>query len=290
MKAARFLLALLMWVAASAAAAEDPIPRAHRTPDGGPPEVVALWNEANTAEKERRHLAAASAREKILALQPDQVHVLWRTARDLLQGVEPLVEKNPDRAIETLQRARQLAIRGREIDPDCAECCFYDFASVAREAATAGLMSSLGLVKEMKPVLDECLANPGSWKDSEWHNETASLYYGASQFYRITPDSGMVEWVIGFRGDAALALDMARRADAAAPDRIDLRTELATALLCVSDRDDRPELAQEARRVVTGFDGLTSRLPTDGDDRKRAEWLLENPGKACSAGRNIKLD
>ena len=272
------------------AVARDAVPRSLVTPEGGPPEVVALWKAANAAERERRFLDAATAREQILAIEPEQVHVLWRTARDLMRTVEPLVKDEPERAIALLRKARGFAQRGRQLDPDCAECCFYDFAAVAREAATAGLMSSLGLVREMKPILDECLANPPSWRDSDWHSERASLYYGAAQFFRVTPDSAVVSWVIGFRGDAARAVEMARRADAAAPGRIDLRAELATSLLCQAGRDDAPELATEARRVVAGLDSLESHLPTDAADAKRARWLLDHPDEACSAGRNINLE
>ena len=279
-----FALAAPLWLAANDA------PRAHVPPTDGSEEVVALWEAANAAEKDLRSAEAAAEMEKLLALEPDQVHVRWRTARNLMGAAEAVVEEDPDGAVALVREARRHAQKGRELDPSCAECCFYDFAALAREAGTLGFMSSIGKVTEMKPILDDCLENPATWADSDWHNETAMLYFGAAQLYRLTPDSSMVSWMIGYRGDAEKALLYARKAADALPTRIDMRAELVTALLCVAEREDEPLLAEEAERLVAGFDELPKRMPHDDADRARAEHLVENPGEACAAARNVKMD
>ena len=282
-------LPLLVCSFATAIQAQD-VPRAHRTPEGLSPEIAELWERSVSAEEAQAYLEAAELGEQILAAHPDQVHVRWRTARDWMRAAEAFVVDDPDRAIEMVRQARTHALAGRELDPACGECCFYDFAAVAREVATAGLMSSLFLVRDVKPVLDECLENPATWRDSERQSEEAALYYGAAQFFRLSPDSTVVEWVIGFRGDSGEALRWARKADAVSPDRINLRTELGTALLCHADRENDAALRGEGIAVLTGMDELAEQDPTDALDRERAAWLAENPEEACRAGRNINLD
>ena len=282
-------LAAVLAVGASRAV-EHATPPAHLTPDQEHPATAELWARAEAAAMAGRHLDAAALREEILAKHPDQVHTRWRAARDLIRGAEDYLERDPDKVVELVRRGRAHAQAGLRLDPSCAECCFYDFANVAREAATAGMMSSLPLVREMKPVLDSCMAHPPTWRDSDWQNETAAFYFGASQFYRLTPDSAVVEWVIGFRGSAERAVTLARKADAAAPGRIDLRTELGTSLLCLADREGDAAAGREGKSILAGVARLEERLPSDTEDRERAAWLIRNPDEACSAARSVKLD
>ena len=283
---------LISFLVAAPATAREGVgtPRAHLTPDQEHPETAELWQASVKAEAERRNLDAAGLREKILARHPDQVHTRWRAARDLIRAAEDYLATDPKTAIELVKRGRTHARAGRRVDPTCAECCFYDFANLAREAATSGLMSSLPLLREMKPVIDACIASPPTWRDSDWQTEEAALYFGASQFYRLTPDSAVVEWVIGFRGDIRRAVAFSRKADASAPDRIDLRTELGTSLLCLGDREDDPAAVREGKAILAGVNGLEDRMPSDAEDRERAAWLARHPDEACSAARAVKLD
>ena len=150
------LLALATGAGAQEGAA---VSRAHLTPDQEFPGTADLWTRSTQAEAENRHLDAAAFREKILAQHPNQVHTRWRTARDLIRGAEDYLEKNPDKAIELVKRGRAHAQAGRRADPACSECCFYDFANVAREAATSGMMSSLPLIREMNQRLLQDMSN-----------------------------------------------------------------------------------------------------------------------------------
>lgn len=264
-------------------------PPAHRTPDLDSTAAAALWRQSVEAEVIYEYGVAAELKQQILDLHPEQVHTHWRAARDLVRAAEAYFETDPGRALDLLEQARDHAETGKRLDPGCSECCLYEFSAVARQSTTIGILSSLGLVREMGPILETCLRSPPTWED-QFQSEEASLYYGASQFFRLAPDLAIAEWVVGFRGDAERALKLARRANERSPDRVAYRAELGTALLCYGDREGDEAALSEAKRVIRTLPSLSDRTPVDAEDRVRLRHLSGHADEACDSGRGVKND
>jgi hypothetical protein len=231
--------------------------------------------QSETLEGKGDMLGAAALLEAALATSPGDPQLHWRIARDLLRHAErnPKLEA-PARAA-LYERARGWAQSGRRLAPDCAECCLYEFAGTARLASVHGLTRAVGSVREAGRLLHECLANPPRWSDASG-SEEAALYYGASVYFRLMPDSEWMSWATGQRSDATRAVGFARRAVEIEGARTRYRLELGAALLCDGAR------RTEAAHIDEGRRWLASAADGEGIDAERARKLLgSEPRRGC---------
>jgi tetratricopeptide (TPR) repeat protein len=212
-----------------------------------PPVSFELRAQGEALESGGDLLGAAAGFEAALDGAPRDGHLHWRIARDLLRHAERNASLDDDEREGLYERARDWAHAGREVAPDCAECCLYEFASTARLATVRGVARAVGAVREAGQLLEQCLANPPSWVDATG-SEEAALYYGASVYYRMLPDSAWLSWATGERSDAGRATELARRALAIERGRARYQLELAAALLCDGARRDDAAALAEGRR------------------------------------------
>jgi hypothetical protein len=241
-----------------------------------PPAPRDLRAQSETLESRGDMLGAAALLESALASSPGDPQLHWRIARDLLRHAE----RNPDLAAaeraSLYERARVWAQSGRELAPDCAECCLYEFAGTARLASVHGLRQAVGTVREAGRLLSECLANPPQWSDASG-SEAAALYYAASVYYRLMPESEWMSWATGQRSDAARAVGFARRAVEIEAERPRYRLELGAALLCDGAR------RSDGARIEEGRRWLASAADGEGIDAERARGLLASePHGGCT--------
>ena len=269
----------------------DAIPPALLTPDRlGDTTLAGLWTESVEAEEAGRTLESVALRREILSRRPGDVHTGWRLARDLMSLGEALPEEARAARMALFEESRSVAAEARHVDPQCSECCFYEFASTARIATTRGAFRSVHLVRRAGDLLTACLAMPPPiWSDTAWNHERANLYYGAAVYFRMLPDTWWAERLLGVRGDRRKAARFARRAFEVAPDRVDYRVELGVALLCLGESEGDEEAAREGRARLTDLD-VPDRLRSDPQDRARAELVLAHPEQACQNARALKLD
>jgi hypothetical protein len=236
---------------------------------------VELHAQHERLEREGEWLAAAALLESALAGTPEDETLHWRIARHLVRHAEAHPELSDAERGALYERARSWAKAGRALAPDCAECCLYEFAGTARLATAGALTEAVGTVREAGRILGECLANPPHWRDASG-SEEAALYYGASVYYRLLPDSEVVRWATGQRRDAARAVAFARRAVALESERPRYRLELGAALLCDGTRRTDAGAIAEGRRWLTGA------AAGEGQDAARARTLLaESPRRGC---------
>jgi len=243
---------------------------------------VELLRQHEQLEREGDQLGAAGLLERALADAPEDATLHWRIARHLVRHAEAHPELPAAERGAFYQRAREWASAGRALAPDCAECCLYEFAGTARLATAGALTEAVGTVREAGRLLSECLANPPSWRDASG-SEEAALYYGASVYYRLMPDSEVMRWATGQRSDAARAVEFARRAVELEGARPRYRLELGAALLCDgARRADRAAIA-EGRRW------LADAASTEGADAARARELLSHaPRHGCELSHDAE--
>ena len=245
-------------------------------PDGDAGRARVLWDDSQRLENADDFLGAAELREQVAELRPDDPHVRWRIARDLLHGVKTIPRS--DARVDAFRSARDWARAGSELDASCGECCLYEFAAVAQLATEEGLARSVGHVREAGLLLERCLETPPTWSEPRWGAERGQLYYGAAAFFRMLPEGSWARWVLGMRGDPERAVDLARRATLVSPDQPSYHVELGAALLCHAARSGDRMAGAEGRRVLMSIEAAQS-----GSEalRLRAAGLLAEPDHAC---------
>jgi len=242
----------------------------------------------NALDRERRYdyLAAAKIFEQLITQAPEEPHTYWRLAR----AYAWLAELSPPSDVETRARYGTLAMawadRGLKIQPGCGECCLYKYAGMGRVAMARGILASMRWLKQISQTLDRCMQNPPVFVHEPWNPELGNLYYAAAAFYRMLPDSRMLELSVGARGNPHRSLELSRRAIALADQRIDYNVGLGASLLCVGHTDEREELVTEGRLVLQRVPEFRDLMPTDPIDRRAARRLLEQPEQACGYSRD----
>lgn len=295
------LLLALAWPAPSWADPDLP-PVDARPPIGPRPAVLwypgfardaalrAAWVNAVEYERRYEYLKAAQIFEHLITQAPEEPHTYWRIARDYAW----MAELTPASDIETRARYGTLAMawadRGLAIDPHCGECCFYKYAGMGRVAMAHGILSSLRWLKQISQTLDRCMQTPPAFVHEPWNPELGNFYYAAAAFYRMLPDSRMLEMSVGTRGNPHRSLELSRRAVALADQRIDYNVGLGASLLCVGRADDREDLLTEGRAVLARVPEFRDLMPTDTLDRRAARRLLEHPDQACGYSRDAWND
>lgn len=243
------------------------------------------WDESTCHERNRNYEAAAALRKTLAAELRDDVHLHWRIARDTIHAAEQLPPGETNRRRALYEEALDWAKRGRALEPNCGECCLYEFAARARLLTPSGALPSPGSLRRVGTTLQACLERPPTWRDGPDQSELGNLYYGAATLYRRLPRSRWFEWVAGVRGDRERAVALGRRALSLAPDRIDFLVELGASLLCLAAERGDPETHAEGIAWLERATELPERWPGDATDRERARAMLDDPTRACGNSR-----
>lgn len=260
----------------------------------GRPDLARAWTDAILAEREANAIsdedperAEAGFLEAIHNFEAVALETTgdgtpyWRSARAhwLLGETYPLEEKQ--RRLQEFTAAVEMAARGIEIDPKCAECRLWKFTSLGRVSTTKGSLSGLWDAAEMARLLDEGIALAPTHRDHANNSTLGNLYYGSAVFYRVLPDWRWLGWVIGVHGDKEKALQLARQAVALHPTRLDYQVEVGAQLLCIGSTHREPERLQEGAALLTRL--LESETKTIRDERHllAVRVMLAEPAKSC---------
>ena len=260
----------------------------------GTPDLAGSWREAMALERRGRaregerpdqavdlYLDAAALFEQVARGRPDLAHGWWRGARSTWLAGDTLPLDAVERRGELFARAEELSGRGLEVDPECAECMLWRFASMGRLRTTRGLWTSVRQLPEMAELLDRGIALRPTYADSETNSTLGNLHYSSAIFYRIFPDWVWIGWLVGVRGDKDRALTHSRAALALHPTRLDYQIELGVQLLCLGTaRGDAARVA-EGRAVLASALQRPAETLDDARDLEAARLMLELPEKSC---------
>ena len=178
-----------------------------------------------------------------------------------------------------------------KVAPTDGSCWYWVATGLGRRSTAKGVLNSLFTAKDVEKAWLKGLSLNPQYKTAGGEPQMNNIRYGLGVFYRMVPDSWLVKLVAGVRGDIRKAVAYFRDAVAAEPYRIELRKELAVALLCWADRDDAAATsATEGRaileQILAGkFDGPDPRN-TDATDKRHARELLNDPSIACGYSRD----
>jgi hypothetical protein len=177
-----------------------------------------------------------------------------------------------------------------ELDPKCAECMLWRYASLGRLITNRGLISGVRHAGLMQDLLDDGIELQPTHREAEWNTTLGNLYYARAIFNRMVPDWFWLKWVVGVRGNKERALADIDAAIAISTTRIDYHVEKGAVLMCLGTAKDEPERIEEGRQVLRNAFGMEQRLGSDAVDLEYARVLIAQPDKACGFSRDGFID
>lgn len=205
----------------------------------------------------------------------------WRSARCYWLAGESLDVGQVEERVEHYERARDVAARGIDLDPQCAECMLWKFSSMGRLGTTRGLWGEISSVAEMAELLDRAIALEPTSQDSEWNSTLGNLYYASAIFYRVVPDWFWMSWLMGVRGDKERALSDARTALSIHPMRLDYRIEVGSQLLCLGATKEQEKRLAEGRRILEEALSMEPANHEEAHELRAARIMLDAPERSC---------
>jgi hypothetical protein len=237
--------------------------------------------------------AGLDAAKAALAANPNDADLYWLTVRFMFEVAEgiPRTDTSFDK-LGWYQEMADLADKGLALQPKNAHLLFAKGIALGRYGTTKGVLSSLFLAKDVE---DAWLA---SSQDTTFYYTSiggeeelpCDAFLTLGIFYRLVPESWLVQAIAGTRGDLAKSVAYNRQADQCAPNKIGTMKELGVSLLCWSERRNDPAALQEGIQVLSRASAIPPVDPTDRIDIKHILMLISDSKMACGYSRDGQQD
>jgi hypothetical protein len=227
-----------------------------------------------------------------LAQHPEDLDLYWHAARFMFEVGERF-DRN-DKSIDKVDWYEEMIgifEAGLARDPTNAHLLFGYGIAKGRLGTTRGVLASLFMAKDVEAAW--LAAAQSSYRYSSIRGQEqlpcdAHLCLGI--FYRLVPDSFIVEMLGGTRGSLEKSLAELERSDRCGPDRIGTLKELGVSQLCKGEKSKDEALVVAGRATLLRARALAPEGDTDVTDLRHIDMLLANPKLACGYSRDGQQD
>jgi hypothetical protein len=230
--------------------------------------------------------------EERLAKHPEDVDLYWHTARFMFEVGERFdrTDKSIDK-VAWYEEMVRLFETGLRRDPSNAHLLFGLGVAKGRLGTTKGVLASLFMAKDVEAAWLATASSSyrySSLRGQEQLPCDAFLCLGI--FYRLVPDSFVVELIGGTRGSLEKSISYLERSDRCGPRRIGTLKELGVSQLCKGEKAKDDALVVAGRSTLLRARALPPEGDTDVTDIRHIDMLLANPKLACGYSRDGQQD
>jgi hypothetical protein len=229
-------------------------------------------------------LAIARSR---LGPNPEDTDLYWMTVRFMYQLGEARRDAAQKEKLAWYNEMVRVAREGLRRKPDDPHLEFALGISLARLGTTRGVLSSLKFAAEVQQAWTHAAASDLRYS-SLGGEEIVPCHVQLSLgvFYRLIPDSAVVQLLSGVRGDLDASIRYLESSNQCAPDQVGTLKELGAAYACKASRTGDAAWTDKANAVWTQATSVPSTRPTDPIDRDHIARLQRQPDLACSYSRD----
>ena len=226
-----------------------------------------------------------------LERNPKLTLAYWKISRNLYDIGDLLPEEAKKERMELYVEMIRLTTKCvTEIDPKDGGCWLFRATGIGRVATTKGIVNSLMQAKDLQNSFQKVIDLNTSYVDMNGDPIINDARYGLGVFYRVVPESWVVKFLAGTRGDKAKSVSILTEAVAAQPHRLELQKELAMSLICLGQDKGDKDLAARGNGILRGivageYDKVEMRA-TNAIDKKHATDVLAHNDRACGYSRD----
>lgn len=264
-----------------ASAADIPFP----APDGPHYDLEVLYHERHFQD------GLKLVKEQIVAT-PDDHELYWHQVRFMFQIAEavPKTDATFDKLAWYTEMV-EIANLGLTKKPGDPHLLFGLGLGHGRYGTTKGVLSSLFLADDVEDAWLTA-ANSGYLYRSIGDEEMmpCDVQNGLGIFYRLVPDSWVVDKIAGTRGSLTKSVEWLKKADQCGPNRISVLKEYGVAQICYGQKNKDEGSIGAGISTLARAAGLPVKGINDRIDLQHIATLIADPDLACGYSRDGQQD
>jgi hypothetical protein len=230
--------------------------------------------------------------DELLAASPGDPELYWHKVRFMFEVVERV--DRTDTGIDKMSWYEEMlavAEAGLLLAPDHGHLLFGKGVALGRYGTTKGVLSSLSLAKPIESSWQRCADSDYRYRSLAGEEMLpCDCLHTLGIFYRLVPDSWVVDLIAGTRGSLDKSLEYNQRADSCKPDDISIEKELGVTQICLGQKRRDESLVTAGRAHLLHLGSLPVRTPSDEIDQAHARQILFDPSLACGYSRDGQQD
>jgi hypothetical protein len=228
-----------------------------------------------------------------LAANPDDIDLYWHVMRFMYEVGERY--ERDDKTIDKeafYEEMGAVAQAGLDRSPGHPHLIFGRGLANARLGTTRGVLASLWLAQGVEQDWTAAANAEGFYYVSLGGAEElpCDAMLSLAVFYRLVPESKVVQAIAGTRGDIGKSVEYATRADQCSPGRVHTTKELGAAQLCYGQRRKDEEMMKAGFATLARGVAIPPKDPLDKVDIKHMGMLIAEPKMACEYSRDGQQD
>jgi len=222
---------------------------------------------------------------------PSDADLSWHITRFMFEIAETF-DRNDGSIDKEGHYVEMLAVAnaGLENAPNDPHIRFARGVAAGRLGTTRGVLSSLWSAKGIE---QDWLYTANSGFTYAAINGAEQLpcdsYHALGIFYRLVPDSFIVQMLAGTRGSLTKSIDYLDKANRGCPNRMATMKELAVSKMCKAGKKDEAML-NDGKDLIKAYLKLPAEDEKDRLDHKHGKTLLATPEIACGYSRDGQQD
>ena len=229
-----------------------------------------------------------SRTDQMITADPKNADLYWHAARFKFEIAEGF--QRTDKSIDKEQWYTEMlayAETGLKIDPDNAHLLFAKGIALGRLGTTRGVLASLFTAQPIEQAWTDCANSSYRYRSIAGEEQLpcdCDLTLGI--FYRLVPDSWLVDMIAGTSGDLDKSLAHHQKADSCKPRDIGIMKEMGATQLCIGEKEGDAQSTARGRATLQSALTIAPQTPNERIDVGHMRMLLNDPGLACEYSRD----
>ena len=219
---------------------------------------------------------------EVVAKHPGWVDGYWLLASTHVAYATLLVKPSEESlARRQLKLGKQAARTCLQRNPTHPLCTFFLAAALGQEGSLDGIWTAIGNASSIEKLFLKVYRSPYDFKLGQGASVQSVTRDALGMFYRVVPDSTLLKWTFGIRGDLDKSLRMHQESLQVVGTRVCNSFYLALTEVCLGEDDDKPALYKQGIRrmqALRPFRGMNAIGHQCIADSKR---ILKDPDSAC---------
>ncbi len=230
---------------------------------------------------------------KIAATNPDNEDVYWMIAKTYNRMGEMIPNHEKDKKFKMFKECEIWARKGYERNPELADNAHFIAIGILLQGSVKGeifFIQNRNKLREVEYFLTWTFNSREYHFKTEESNTISQSNMVLGHLYRILPDSRILKFFIGTKGDLDKSVEHNRMAVEMFPQNIEYNLQMGVSLLCRGQKRGDGKDIQEGKKYLNRALEIPTTVDIRRIDQHDARGLLNDHSLACGYTRSQQLE